>query len=428
MFCSAGVSQVVFLGRRTDRGDRRHAPLLNSLYQRVECACVPFLLSAAVQLVRCCSRYIVANSLVAVLFIKHDMGVVAELAGRVAVMLQGRSVDEGRAGRIFDQPLHDYTRRLLAAAPKFHEAQARHPSASPQAAPVLSVNHLGARFPVRTGLLRRHTANLHAVEDVSFDLHPGETVALIGESGCGKSSLAKCLLRLVTAQTGRALLAGKDFLSLIGPDLRLARNDIRTVFQDPYAALDPRMSVRQNLTELLRIRGQHRTEKASNASLVSLIAREGLPEDGFDRFSHQFSGGRCQRIGIARALVLRLRVLIAEEPVSALDVAVQEQVLTVLERLTREEGTGLLFISHDMAVVERIAAQKLRVAEVLWGFSGVRPAEPVFGRNHVMPAFRQLYEGRRVGNGSNRATSRRKTGVSPRSSGWSSSSAKRRPA
>lgn len=122
------------------------------------------------------------------------------------------------------------------------------------------------------------------------------------------------------------------------------------------------------------------------------------------------------------------RVLIAEEPVSALEVAVQEQVLTVLERLTREEGTGLLFISHDMAVVERIAAQKLRAAEVLWGFSGIRPADPVFGRNHVLPAFRQLYEGRRVGNGSSRATSRRKAGVSPPSSGWSSSSAKRRPA
>ena len=290
-----------------------------------------------------------------VLFITHDMGVVAEIADRVAVMLQGRIVDEGKVGRVFDAPGHEYTRRLLAAAPKFRETQGGRASPSPQGAPVLSVSHLSTRFAVRTGLLRRHTANLHAVEDVSFDLHPGETVAVIGESGCGKSSLAKSLLRLVPAYEGRALLAGRDILTLNGPDLRLARNDIQMVFQDPYAALDPRMSVRQILTEPLRIRGQHRTDQASDAALNALIARVGLPEDSLDRYPHQFSGGQRQRICIARALVLRPKVLIADEPVSALDVAVQEQVLAVLERLTREEGMGLLFISHDMAVVERIA-------------------------------------------------------------------------
>lgn len=290
-----------------------------------------------------------------VLFITHDMGVVAEIADRVAVMLKGRIVEEGPAARVFDQPAHEYTQRLLAAAPKFREADARPGAAPPQAAPVLSVSHLSARFAVRSGLLRRHTANLHAVEDVSFDLHSGETVAVIGESGCGKSSLAKCLLRLVTAQEGRALLGGKDILSLSGPELRLARNDIQMVFQDPYAALDPRMSVRQILVEPLRIRGLYHSPEASDGSLSALIARVGLPTDSLDRYPHQFSGGQRQRICIARALVLRPKVLIADEPVSALDVAVQEQVLAVLERLTKEEGMGLLFISHDMAVVERIA-------------------------------------------------------------------------
>ena len=324
-----------------------------------------------------------------VLFITHDMGVVAEIADRVAVMLDGRIVDEGPAHRVFDAPGHPYTARLLAAAPKFREAEALRAVRPVRGVPVLSVSHLTTRFPVRSGLLRRHSANLHAVEDVSFDLHPGETVAVIGESGCGKSTLAKSLLRLVQTQEGKAMLAGRDILSLNGPALRLARDDIQMVFQDPYAALDPRMSVRQILREPLHIRGLHRGPRASDETLSELVARVGLPPDSLDRYPHQFSGGQRQRICIARALVLRPRVLIADEPVSALDVAVQEQVLAVLERLTREEGMGLLFISHDMAVVERIADRILVMYR--GGFVEQGPASEVLA-HPAHPYTRQLLE------------------------------------
>ncbi|MTH78806.1 ABC transporter ATP-binding protein [Paracoccus aestuariivivens] len=287
-----------------------------------------------------------------VLFITHDMGVVAEIADRVAVMRYGRIVEEGPVGRVFDAPAHEYTRKLLDAAPKFrHAATATLNDASAAVPPVLSVSHLTTRFPVRSRILRRHVANLHAVEDVSFDLHPRETVAIIGESGCGKSSLAKSLLRLIPTDEGRAVLAGRDLLSLGGQALRAARDDIQMIFQDPYAALDPRMSIRQILSEPLRIRGLAVEEEG----LSALVERVGLPEDSLDRYPHQFSGGQRQRICIARALILRPKVLIADEPVSALDVAIQAQILTLLEELKRDEDLALLFISHDMAVVERVA-------------------------------------------------------------------------
>lgn len=292
----------------------------------------------------------------AVLFITHDMGVVAEIADRVAVMLKGQIVEQGTAGQVFDTPGHDYTRKLLDAAPKFRESGTVTPPRPPsEMAPVLSVRHLSTQFPVRSAVLRRHVANLHAVEDVSFDLHPRETVAIIGESGCGKSTLAKTLLRLVPAQQGRAFLNGKDLLTLSGEELRQARKDIQMVFQDPYAALDPRMSVRQILSEPLRIRGLGKTEAASDRAMAAVVDKVGLPDGTLDRYPHQFSGGQRQRICIARALILSPKVLIADEPVSALDVAIQAQILDLLAGLKRTEDMALLFISHDMAVVERVA-------------------------------------------------------------------------
>ncbi|ADO44145.1 ABC transporter ATP-binding protein [Ketogulonicigenium vulgare] len=299
-------------------------------------------------------RNLQAQNGMGVLFITHDMGVVAEIADRVAVMLHGEIVEQGDVSHVFNAPAHDYTRKLLDAAPKFRDrtAQLYAPRTD---APLLSVHHLSTRFPVRSGFLKRHSANLHAVEDVSFDLHQGETVAIIGESGCGKSTLAKSLLRLVPTQSGRAYLDGKDILELEGRDLRGARDNIQMVFQDPYAALDPRMKVRHILTEPLRIRGLHQTEAASAEAMAALIARVGLPADSLDRYPHQFSGGQRQRICIARALVLRPKVLVADEPVSALDVAIQAQILALLGRLKAEENLSLLFISHDMAVVERVA-------------------------------------------------------------------------
>ena len=293
-----------------------------------------------------------------VLFITHDMGVVAEIADRVAVMLNGRIVEQGPVMDVFDAPAHDYTRKLLASAPKFRQTAAPATPPTPTAqtiAPVLSVRHLSTQFPVRSVFLRRHVANLHAVEDISFDLHPRETVAIIGESGCGKSTLAKSLLRLVPSKEGRAFLDGQDLFTLTGEELRHARRNIQMIFQDPYAALDPRMSVRQILTEPLRIRGLGQTEQGSDTALQNLVAKVGLPNGTLDRYPHQFSGGQRQRICIARALVLRPKVLIADEPVSALDVAIQGQILDLLEGLKHSEDMALLFISHDMAVVERVA-------------------------------------------------------------------------
>lgn len=293
-----------------------------------------------------------------VLFITHDMGVVAEIADRVAVMLNGSIVEHGSVLDVFDAPKHDYTRKLLAAAPKFRDAEAQiNPGRTDSAAgtPILSVRHLSTQFPVRSAFLRRHVANLHAVEDVTFDLHPRETVAIIGESGCGKSTLAKSLLRLVPSKEGRAFLGGQDLFTLTDEELRHARRNIQMIFQDPYAALDPRMSVRQVLTEPLRIRGLGRSAQSDDAALQELLAKVGLPVGALDRYPHQFSGGQRQRICIARAMVLRPKVLIADEPVSALDVAIQGQILDLLEGLKQSENLALLFISHDMAVVERVA-------------------------------------------------------------------------
>ncbi|MBD9528699.1 ABC transporter ATP-binding protein [Paracoccus sp. PAR01] len=321
-----------------------------------------------------------------VLFITHDMGVVAEIADRVAVMLHGRIVEEGPVRRVFDAPAHDYTRKLLDAAPKFRQAAISATQAGPcTAPPVLSVSHLSTRFPVRSRILRRHVANLHAVEDVSFDLHPRETVAIIGESGCGKSSLAKSLLRLIPTHEGRALLAGRDLLTLGGQALRVARDDIQMIFQDPYAAVDPRMSVRQILSEPLRIRGV----AADEDHLRALVARVGLPEDSLGRYPHQFSGGQRQRICIARALILRPKVLIADEPVSALDVAIQAQILSLLDELKRDEDLALLFISHDMAVVERVADRILVMHRGMIVEQG--PAEAVLSRP-AHPYTRRLLE------------------------------------
>lgn len=321
-----------------------------------------------------------------VLFITHDMGVVAEIADRVAVMRHGRIVEEGSVRQVFDAPAHEYTRKLLDAAPKFRQATTTaRPTASAHVPPVLSVSHLSARFPVRSRILRRHVANLHAVEDVSFDLHPHETVAIIGESGCGKSSLAKSLLRLIPTQEGRALLAGRDLLSLGSQALRAARKDIQMIFQDPYAALDPRMSVRQILSEPLRISGLAVEEE----TLQALVDRVDLPQDSLDRYPHQFSGGQRQRICIARALILRPKVLIADEPVSALDVAIQAQILSLLEDLKRTEDLALLFISHDMAVVERVADRILVMYRGMIVEQG--PAQAVLSRP-AHPYTRRLLE------------------------------------
>ena len=319
-----------------------------------------------------------------VMFITHDMGVVAEVADRVLVMLRGEAVDAGPSQQIFDAPSHLYTRALLAAVPRLGSMRgtdlpARFPllagaDAAPTEAvlpnaseastalaagtqvrePILSVRELTTRFDIRTGLLSRVTRRVHAVEKISFDLHRGETLSLVGESGCGKSTTGRSLLQLVKSQNGSIVFDGQDISRLHGDALRDLRRHIQFVFQDPLASLDPRMTIGYSIMEPMRI---HRLYPASEAEarMRYLLERVGLPADAAQRYPHEFSGGQRQRICIARALATNPKVVIADESVSALDVSIQAQIVNLLIDLQREMGMALLFISHDMAVVERIS-------------------------------------------------------------------------
>ncbi len=321
-----------------------------------------------------------------VIFITHDMGVVAEVADRVLVMYRGEKVEEGESARLFAAPAHPYTKALLAAVPKLgsmqgtnapakfqlltldgehghtsHAARAAHDDAAhgdaaqcQPAQPVLRVRDLVTRFPVRSGLFGKLTGRVHAVERVSFDLHAGETLALVGESGCGKSTTGRSLLRLVESQSGSIEFDGKDISSLSGPSLQALRRDIQFIFQDPFASLNPRLTVGFSIMEPLLVHNVASGKEAQDR-VAWLLDKVGLPADAARRYPHEFSGGQRQRIAIARALALNPKVVIADESVSALDVSVQAQIVNLMLDLQRELGVAYLFISHDMAVVERIS-------------------------------------------------------------------------
>ena len=307
----------------------------------------------------------------AVLFITHDMAVVAQIADRVSVMYRGLQVEEGTAKEIFENPKHEYTKALLAAVPKLGEMRGKdapepmHIMGAPKAEKIaelahqphevlLEVENLTTRFPVRKGLLRRIVANVHAVEDVSFTVNRGETLSLVGESGCGKSSCGRSILRLVEPQSGKVRIGGKDIIALDDRDLRAARRDMQMVFQDPFASLNPQVRLIDQVSEPLR-----NYNIASGSELEDRVAtlfdRVELPRSFLRRFPHELSGGQRQRIAIARALALNPKLIIADEAVSALDVSVQAQVLNLMMGLQAELGIALLFISHDMAVVERVS-------------------------------------------------------------------------
>ncbi|PIJ48842.1 glutathione ABC transporter ATP-binding protein GsiA [Erwinia sp. OLTSP20] len=330
-----------------------------------------------------------------VIFITHDMGVVAEMADRVQVMYRGERVEQGPVKQIFSAPGHAYTRALLAAVPKLGAMRGKAfpqkfplPEPSPTApadseqdtvnrasGPVLQVRNLTTRFDLRSGLFNRVTRRVHAVENVSFDLMPGETLALVGESGCGKSTTGRSLLRLVKSQGGTITFNGQRIDNLRGAALAHLRRDIQFIFQDPYASLDPRLTVGYSIMEPLLVHGIERGA-AAQARVAMLLERVGLQPQHAWRYPHQFSGGQRQRICIARALALNPKVVIADEAVSALDVSIQAQIINLMLDLQREFGIAFLFISHDMAVVERISH---RVAVMYLGqIVEIGPRQAVF--------------------------------------------------
>jgi glutathione transport system ATP-binding protein len=306
-----------------------------------------------------------------VIFITHDMGVVAEIADRVLVMRQGERVEQGPVRELFAAPQQPYTQALLAAVPKLgsmatQDFPAKFPlpngadnggpqdTVPPGAAPILRVENLVTRFDLRSGILNRVTRRVHAVENVSFDLYPGETLGLVGESGCGKSTTGRSLLKLVDSQRGTITFDGRQINQLKGPALQHLRRDIQFIFQDPYASLDPRLTVGFSIMEPLLVHNVARG-KAAQERVDWLLERVGLKPEHARRYPHEFSGGQRQRICIARALALNPKVVIADESVSALDVSIQAQIVNLLLDLQRELGIAFLFISHDMAVVERIS-------------------------------------------------------------------------
>ncbi len=291
-----------------------------------------------------------------IILITHDMGVVAEMADRVIVMRYGRMVEEGKAADIFAKPEAAYTRELLAAVPRIGSGALRQGSRlalADKPAEVAIVSDLNVRFDVRGGFFGRVNRRVHAVEGVSFAIAPNETLALVGESGCGKSTTAKALAGLVPYD-GSIAVGGRNLVGLDREARKAVRRDVQMIFQDPYASLDPRMRVGDLVAEPLLIHGIGSREERSER-VAALFQRVGLSADQMEQYPHEFSGGQRQRICIARALALRPKLIIADESVSALDVSVQARVLELLKELQREFGVAYLFISHDMAVVENIS-------------------------------------------------------------------------
>jgi len=374
----------------------------------------------------------------AVLFITHDLGVVAEIADRILVMYRGKVVEQGRVLDIFKTPQHPYTKGLLACRPRLSVGKKRLPvvadfmgedasgqlfaqpapvlplpdealaESSPEVEaqqlrdktdtaktfpvehgqigdvprpakltpapvsgpvvaakpsttePLLQVQNLQVYFPLRKGFFRRATDYVRAVDDVSFTLYPGETIGLVGESGCGKTTLGRALLRLTEPTAGSILFEGTDLAKLSSGELRRRRRDLQLVFQDPYAALNPMLTVGEAIWEPMRVHNVGGTRQQQKAKVLELLRTVGLRDEHFQRYPHEFSGGQRQRICIARALALQPKLIVCDESVSALDVSVQAQVLNLLNDLKRKFGITYLFITHDLSVA-RFMSDRLLV-------------------------------------------------------------------
>ncbi len=302
-----------------------------------------------------------------VIFITHDLGVVAEIAHRVAIMYKGEIVEEGDVRSIFQNPKQPYTRALIQCRPAGHPRGERLPtvadflSGNKKTAAVnppektggvlVDVKDLSVRFPVKTNWLGKLVKETTAVDKVSFQVFQGETLGIVGESGCGKTTLGRSLLRLVDPAEGQIIYQGKDLAALQGASLDQLRQNVQLVFQDPYSSLNPRLTIGHAIGEPMEVRRIETNKKARRKLVAELLEKVDLPSAVQDRYPHEFSGGQRQRIVIARALSLSPSLLVCDESVSALDVSVQAQVLNLLNDLKRELGLTLVFISHDLSVV-----------------------------------------------------------------------------
>ena len=289
---------------------------------------------------------------IAVIFISHDLGVIAGCADKIVVMHQGNIVESGTTDEIFYQTSHDYTKKLLNAIPTSSKPASYVIDTSKEEKAFFSIEQLQTNYDIRgSGMLGGGIKGVHkAVDNVSLELLQGETLGLVGESGCGKSTLAKSIMRLVNTSGGRIMLDNHDIGALEGEELKQARSDFQMVFQDPYASLNPRMTVYDLLAEALNAR-EKQDKKVLLEGVIGLMNDVGLPATAIRKYPHEFSGGQRQRIAIARALALQPRLLIADEPVSALDVTIQAQILDLLLNLIKKYRITMIFISHDLSVV-----------------------------------------------------------------------------
>ncbi len=326
-----------------------------------------------------------------ILFITHDLGVIAELADKVVVMYKGKIVEQGNVLDIFTNPQHPYTKGLLACRPPLNrrltwlptvadfmsidangkmqetnktvadvtnslvispEETAKKHKALYQQEPILEIKNLATYFPLEKNILGKTTKVVKAVDDVSFKVFPGETLGLVGESGCGKTTLGRTILKLVEPTAGNIIYNGTDITNLSTKEMRAYRKELQIIFQDPYSSLNPRITIGEAIMEPMRVHKVFKNDKERKARVMELLKRVSLLEEHFYRYPHEFSGGQRQRICIARSLALNPKFIICDESVSALDVSVQAQVLNLLNELKEEFNFTYIFISHDLSVVK----------------------------------------------------------------------------
>ncbi len=322
------------------------------------------------------------NSQMSMIFISHDLGVVSEVSDYIAVMHNGNIVEFGESSKILNDPKDPYTKGLLACRPPMdfrlkrlpivkefldgtwsddadfkqqlivtQQERENHLKEIYSREPLLKVEHLKTWFPLKKGVFNRVYDYVKAVDEVSLDVYPGETLGLVGESGCGKTTLGRSILRLVEPSEGKIIFEGKDVMSLSGNDLREYRKRAQIVFQDPYSSLNPKMRIGDAIAEPMLVHGLEPDAKKRRDKVCELLTEVGLQPEHYQRYPHEFSGGQRQRICIARALAVHPKLIICDESVSALDVSVQAQVLNLLNRLKKDFGFTYIFISHDLSVV-----------------------------------------------------------------------------